>query len=121
MYNIHVYVFISISQVIDESHPCFPSKYLKNKPVREFKGDDFLKLAQAEKDGLLNIKISIDMEMYIDKRYVHVCTICTCTCRYAIHTCSYSQECGNSRPTTGHSLDLPDNVLHDWLFPYPCL
>ena len=116
MYNVHVYVYISISQVIDESHPCFPSKYLKNKPVREFKGDDFLKLVQAEKDGLLNIKISIDMEMYIDKRYIYVCTICTCRC--AISNI-YSQECGNSRPNTGH--DLPDNVLHDWLFPYPCL
>ena len=93
----YMFVYISISQVIDESHPCFPSKYLKNKPVREFKGDDFLKLVQAEKDGLLNIKISIDMEMYIDKRYMYmymyVCTIYIC--RYAISN-SYSQECGNS-------------------------
>ena len=22
---------------------------------------------------------------------------------------------------TGHSLDLSDNVLHDWMFPYHCL
>ena len=22
---------------------------------------------------------------------------------------------------TGHSLDIPDNVLHDWLFPHHCI
>ena len=55
--------------MIDESHPCYPCKYLKNKPVREFKGEEFLQLVQAEKDGLLNIKISIDIEQSAERRW----------------------------------------------------
>ena len=60
--------------------------------------------------------------------------------------CTCTQGCGNIEPTaedfglflpllscspytlytvqfrfTGHSLDLLDNVLHDWLFPHPCM
>ena len=38
-------------QDIDEAHPCFTVKYLKNKPVRELKNDDFLKMVQAEQEG----------------------------------------------------------------------
>ena len=63
------------------------------------------------------------------------------------HVCCISlQGCGNIEPTTGHfdlfspllscspytlyaihfqftghSIDLSDNVLHDWLFPYHCI
>ena len=58
----------SIPQVIDENHSCSVCKYLRNKPVRELKGEEFLKLTQAEEDGLLTIKISIDMEPPADKR-----------------------------------------------------
>ncbi len=54
--------------MIDESHPCCPFKYLKNKPVREFKGEEFLHLAQAEKDGLVQIKISVDIEQSTERR-----------------------------------------------------
>ncbi|XP_019848744.1 PREDICTED: transcription elongation factor SPT6-like [Amphimedon queenslandica] len=54
---------------IDESHSIFSYKYIKNKPVREIKGDEFLRLHQAETDGLINVKISIDIEQSsYDKR-----------------------------------------------------
>nr|CAD7428568.1 unnamed protein product [Timema monikensis] len=43
---------------IDENHPCYSMKYLKNKPVRDFVGDQFLKLVMAEEDKLLTITIS---------------------------------------------------------------
>ena len=67
-----------------------------------------------------------------------------CTCNYRSLVCN--QGCGNIEPTTGHfdlfssplscypctlytvqfqftghSLDLSDNVLHDWLFPHHCM
>ena len=38
-------------QDIDEAHPCFTVKYLKNKPVRALKNDEFLKMVQAEQEG----------------------------------------------------------------------
>ena len=73
--------------------------------------------------------------------------ICTCTCIYVHCTCIYvhctvltctrEHKYGNIEPTTRHfltffdifssaphvlcihfNLDLLDNVLHDWLFPY---
>ncbi|XP_031559934.1 transcription elongation factor SPT6-like [Actinia tenebrosa] len=47
---------------IDESHPCFSIKYLKNKPVRDLRGDQFLRLSLAEQDRLLTISISIDFD-----------------------------------------------------------
>ena len=43
-------------------------KYLKNKPVKTFQGDEFLRLVQAETDGLLTIKINIDAD-FSDRRY----------------------------------------------------
>ncbi|EDO33602.1 predicted protein [Nematostella vectensis] len=46
---------------IDESHPCYTFKYLKQKPVRDLRGDQYLKLSMAEAEGLLNISISIDI------------------------------------------------------------
>lgn len=55
--------------MIDESHHCWNCLYLKNKPVRELKGDEFLKLSQAETDGLLTIKISVDMDHSLERRY----------------------------------------------------
>ncbi|XP_041456554.1 transcription elongation factor SPT6-like isoform X2 [Lytechinus variegatus] len=46
---------------IDESHPIFGSKYLKNKQVKDLLGDQYLKLVQAEKDKLITMTMSIDM------------------------------------------------------------
>lgn len=36
-----------LSQEIDESHSCFSMKYLKNKPVRDLKDEQYLKLAMV--------------------------------------------------------------------------
>lgn len=33
-----------VLQEIDESHACFSMKYLKNKPVRDLKDEQYLKL-----------------------------------------------------------------------------
>lgn len=41
---------------IDESHNCFPLKYLKQKPCIDLKQDEYLKLAHAEQDNLITIK-----------------------------------------------------------------
>lgn len=48
-------------QEIDESHPIFGSKYLKNKQVKDLLQDQYLKLVQAEKDKLITMTMSIDM------------------------------------------------------------
>ncbi|OWF42541.1 Transcription elongation factor SPT6 [Mizuhopecten yessoensis] len=45
---------------IDEAHPCYAMKYLKNKPVKDLKDEMFIKLSQGEEDGLLTITIFID-------------------------------------------------------------
>lgn len=47
---------------IDESHLCSTFKYIKNKPVKELKGDQFLRMCKAEEDGLLTINIEIDLD-----------------------------------------------------------
>lgn len=49
-------------QEIDESHLCSTFKYIKNKPVKELKGDQFLRMCKAEEDGLLIINIEIDLD-----------------------------------------------------------
>ena len=49
-------------QEIDESHLCSTFKYIKNKPVKELKGDQFLRMCKAEEDGLLTINIEIDLD-----------------------------------------------------------
>ncbi len=74
-------------QIIDDTHNCFVMKYLRNKPVRELKGDEFLRLHLAEQDHLLEIKISIDLEQQQEKRSVHECVsvcmcvyVCACAC-----------------------------------------
>uniref|UniRef100_A0A674C8N9 SPT6 homolog, histone chaperone and transcription elongation factor n=1 Tax=Salmo trutta TaxID=8032 RepID=A0A674C8N9_SALTR len=46
---------------VDEAHYGFSFKYLKNKPVKELSGDQFLKMFQAEEEGLLIINICIDL------------------------------------------------------------
>ena len=48
--------------MIDDVHPCAGMKYLRNKPVKDLCGADFLHLVQAEADGLVELKISIDLE-----------------------------------------------------------
>lgn len=45
-------------------------KYLRNKPIRELKGEEFIKLHLAERDHLLEVKITIDLEQAQDKRFV---------------------------------------------------
>lgn len=43
---------------IDEFHSCYAIKYLKEKPVSELTGDEFLRLKIAEQDKLLTITVS---------------------------------------------------------------
>lgn len=47
---------------IDESHYCYQLKYLKDKPISSFVGDQFLHLNVAKTEGLLEVNISIDEE-----------------------------------------------------------
>lgn len=47
---------------VDEAHYAYSFKYLKNKPVKELRDDQFLKIGLAEDEGLLTIDISIDMK-----------------------------------------------------------
>ncbi|XP_076452893.1 transcription elongation factor SPT6-like [Babylonia areolata] len=49
-------------KMIDEGHACYPMKYMRNKPVKDLKDEQFLKLVQAETDGLVEISVSIDEE-----------------------------------------------------------
>ncbi|XP_058451716.1 transcription elongation factor SPT6 [Malaya genurostris] len=48
---------------VDENHPCYAMKYLKNKPVRDFVGDQYLKLKIAQDDKLLTITMSEHAEL----------------------------------------------------------
>lgn len=45
---------------IDENHPCFTIKYLANKPICVFGGDQFLQLMIAKTEGLMEFEITID-------------------------------------------------------------
>ncbi|XP_053313046.1 transcription elongation factor SPT6 [Spea bombifrons] len=47
---------------IDEAHYAYAFKYLKNKPVKELRDEQFLKMCIAEDEGLITIEISIDMK-----------------------------------------------------------
>ncbi|CAI8018492.1 Transcription elongation factor SPT6 [Geodia barretti] len=49
-------------KLIDDTHPCAGMKYMRNKPVRDLAGADFLRLVQAEGEGLLEMKIGIDLD-----------------------------------------------------------
>ncbi|XP_033218943.1 transcription elongation factor SPT6 isoform X2 [Belonocnema kinseyi] len=55
---------------IDENHPAFSMKYLKNKPVRDLIGDHFLKLLIAEQDKLINISFSDVIEGNTSSNYI---------------------------------------------------
>uniref|UniRef100_A0A671TZC7 SPT6 homolog, histone chaperone and transcription elongation factor n=1 Tax=Sparus aurata TaxID=8175 RepID=A0A671TZC7_SPAAU len=46
---------------VDEAHFAYSFKYLKNKPVKELNGDQFLKMCLAEDEGLLTIDVCIDL------------------------------------------------------------
>ncbi|XP_069767322.1 transcription elongation factor SPT6 isoform X2 [Narcine bancroftii] len=47
---------------IDEAHFAYSFKYVKNKPVKELRDDQFLKMCLAEDDNLLTVDIYIDMK-----------------------------------------------------------
>lgn len=47
---------------IDENHACYSMKYIKDKPVRDLAGDQYLKLQIAQEDKLLAISISEQIE-----------------------------------------------------------
>lgn len=55
---------------IDEAHNCFSMKYLKDKPVRDLTGDQFLKLSIAEEEKLLTISISEKIEGNTSSSYI---------------------------------------------------
>ncbi|XP_013911784.1 PREDICTED: transcription elongation factor SPT6-like, partial [Thamnophis sirtalis] len=47
---------------VDEAHYAYSFKYLKNKPVKELRDEQFLKISLAKEEGLLTIDISVDMK-----------------------------------------------------------
>ena len=51
-----------LHQEIDESHSCSTFKYIKNKAVKDLKGDQFLRMCKAEEDGLLTVSVGIDLD-----------------------------------------------------------
>lgn len=53
---------------IDENHPCYAFKFLKNKPVNRLMGEQFLHIANGEKDKLLEVHFSIEPVDSIDPR-----------------------------------------------------
>lgn len=57
-------------KVIDESHGCYGMKYVKDKPVRDLTGDQFLKLSLAEEEGLINITINENIEGNTSSSYI---------------------------------------------------
>lgn len=55
---------------IDENHPLYCMKYLKNKPVKDLVGDQFLKLVVAEQDELITITFSDTIEGIASNNYI---------------------------------------------------
>ncbi|XP_031835725.1 transcription elongation factor SPT6 isoform X1 [Nomia melanderi] len=55
---------------IDENHPIYSMKYLKDKPVRDLVGDQFLNLVIAEEDKLITISLSDSIEGNTSSNYV---------------------------------------------------
>ncbi|CAG9861207.1 unnamed protein product [Phyllotreta striolata] len=68
--RINVYPTKKGQKVIDESHNCYSMKYLKNKPVRDLNGDQFLKLCLAEEENLLTITINDNIEGNTSNSYI---------------------------------------------------
>ena len=49
-------------QLLDPFHPCGRVKRLRDKPVQSFAGTDtFLRIAQAEKEGLIEVRIDVGL------------------------------------------------------------
>ena len=46
--------------MVDESHNCYTLKYLKGKPVKDLKDDQYLKLHLANEEDLLTISLRMD-------------------------------------------------------------
>ncbi|TGZ45905.1 transcription elongation factor SPT6 isoform X2 [Temnothorax longispinosus] len=55
---------------IDENHPIYTMKYLKDKPVRDLVGVQFLNLMIAEEDKLITITLSDSIEGNTSSNYV---------------------------------------------------
>lgn len=55
---------------IDEGHAIYGLKYLKNKPVRDLVGDQFLKLIVAEEDKLITLSFSDVIEGNTSNNYI---------------------------------------------------
>lgn len=49
-------------------HPSL--KYLKNKPVRDLKGDEYLKLTIAQSDNLLNVEINEHIDGLLSPNFI---------------------------------------------------
>jgi len=47
-------------KLIDESHNCFTMKYIKGKPVKDLKDDQYLKLQMALEEELLTVSLKMD-------------------------------------------------------------
>lgn len=58
-------------KMIDEAHPIYTMKYLKDKPVRDFIDDQFLKLAVAEEDKLITITLNDKIDGLKSDNYVN--------------------------------------------------
>lgn len=54
--------FLLLLQDVDEAHYAYSFKYLKNKPVKELRDEQFLKISLAREESLLTIDISVDMK-----------------------------------------------------------
>lgn len=57
-------------KVIDESHNLYSMKYVKNKPVRDLANDQYLKLALAEEDQLIEITIDSNIAGNTSNSYI---------------------------------------------------
>ena len=47
-------------KVIDEAHQLYTIKYLKGKSVKSLQNEEFLKIVQAEEDGLMTYQLRLD-------------------------------------------------------------
>jgi transcription elongation factor SPT6 len=58
--KIHVRPTKKGKKEIDENHPCYSYKYVRNKAVGELRGDQYLQLHLAKEAGMVEIRFSID-------------------------------------------------------------
>ncbi|ESO03042.1 hypothetical protein HELRODRAFT_173910 [Helobdella robusta] len=64
----HCFCFLPESVEKNENHPCYIFKYLKGKPVRHLVEDEYLKINQAEEDGLVKVHFYMDHDSYMQKQ-----------------------------------------------------